>query len=382
MWLRNGENTIKRHRLVKRGLIQSWPTRSHFTHVHDLSHISSARPKSSSAFISGLLSQYKEYRGLLRTMPTMSGFVNFNPEKDIPSLRDRVIFVTGGTAGLGRASVEALAKHEPAHIYFTGRNEQAGESLIAEVKKTNPSVGLTFLKMDMASLSAVKKACAQFSHERLDLLMCNAGIMDKPPALSEEGYEIHFAVNHLAHAMIIQQLLPVMLRTAELPNADVRLIILTSVGWQFHPKNGIAFDTLQTKQEGLTILGFQQRYGQSKLANVLYAAEFARRYPSIKAVSAHPGVVATDLVNTLPPARKAFVYVVNWLMGVSVVDEMKGRMSQLWVAAGAKRDELVNGAYYMPVGVMSNDKLNRTAKSEDLARKLWTYTEDVLSKVA
>ncbi|KAI0837430.1 oxidoreductase [Hypoxylon sp. FL0890] len=315
-------------------------------------------------------------------MPTMSGFVNFNPEKEIPSLRDKVIFVTGGTAGLGRASVEALAKHEPAHIYFTGRNAQAGESLIAEVKRTCPSVGITFLKMDMASLSSAKKACSQFSHERLDLLMCNAGIMDKPAALSEDGYEIHFAVNHLAHAMVIQQLLPVMLRTAELPDSDVRLILLTSVGWQLHPKNGIAFDTLRTEQENLTIFGFQMRYGQSKLANVHYAAEFARRYPSIKAVSVHPGVVATDLVNTLPPVRKALVYVMNWLMGVTVVDEKKGRLSQLWVAAGAKRDELMNGAYYMPVGVLSNDKLDSVAKSEELARKLWTYTEDVLSKVA
>ncbi|OTA76091.1 hypothetical protein M434DRAFT_402570 [Hypoxylon sp. CO27-5] len=313
-------------------------------------------------------------------MPTMSGFVDFNPEKDIPSLQGKVIFITGGTAGLGRASVEALAKHEPAHIYFTGRNTQAGESLIAELKKTNPSVGITFLKMDMASLSSVKKACAQFSHERLDLLMCNAGIMDKPPALSEDGYEIHFAVNHLAHAMVIQQLLPVMLKTSESPDSDVRLIILTSVGWQLHPKDGIAFDTLRTKQKNLTMFGFQMRYGQSKLANVLYAAEFARRYPSIKAVSVHPGVVATDLVNTLPPARKAFVYVINWMMGVRVVDEKKGRLSQLWVAAGAKRDELVNGAYYMPVGVLSNDKLDKVVKSEELGSRLWSYTEDVLSK--
>ncbi|KAI1136803.1 oxidoreductase [Hypoxylon sp. FL0543] len=382
MWHRNGANIIKRLRPVRRRSVCSWLASSHFACLHELSHISSAKPKSASSFISGILSRHREPRRSFATMRTMSGFVNFNPEEDISSLWDKVIFVTGGTAGLGRASVEALAKHEPAHIYFTGRNAQAGESLIAEVKKTNPSVGITFLKMDMASLASVKKACSQFSHERLDLLMCNAGIMDKPPALSEDGYEIHFAVNHLAHAMVIQQLLPVMLKTAELPQSDVRLVLLTSVGWQLHPKNGIAFDTLRTKQEDLTIFGFQMRYGQSKLANVLYAAEFAHRYPSIKSVSVHPGVVATDLVNTLPPMRRAFVYVANWLMGVSVVDEKKGRLSQLWVAAGAKRDELVNGAYYMPVGVLSNDKLDNVAKSEELARKLWTYTEDVLSKVA
>ncbi|KAI2463350.1 oxidoreductase [Annulohypoxylon bovei var. microspora] len=314
-------------------------------------------------------------------MPAMSGFVNFDPEEDIPSLRNRVILITGGTAGLGRASVEALAKHEPAHIYFTGRNTQAGESLIADVNKTNPAVGMTFVKMDMTSLSLVKKGCEQFSHDRLDMLMCNAGIMDKPPAVSEDGFEIHFAINHLAHAMIIQRLLPVMLKTAEIPDSDVRLVLLTSVGWRIHPKNGIEFDTLRSKQEGLSMLGFSLRYGQSKLANILYAAEIARRYPSIKAVSVHPGVVATDLVNSLPKMRKALVYGANWLMGVSVMDEKKGRLSQLWAAAGASRNELGNGAHYMPVGVLSNDKLDKFAKSKELARELWSYTEDVLSKV-
>lgn len=76
------------------------------------------------------------------------------------------------------------------------------------------------------------------------------------------------------------------------------------------------------------------------------------------------------------------VYGTNWLMGIKIVDEKKGRLSQLWVAAGASRNELVNGAYYMPVGVLSNDKLDKIAKSEELARELWLYTESALSKVA
>jgi NAD(P)-dependent dehydrogenase (short-subunit alcohol dehydrogenase family) len=72
---------------------------------------------------------------------------------------------------LGKASIQALAKRGPSHIYFTGRNAKAGEALIAEIKKTNPSVGLTFLEMDFLSLASVKKAVNQFTHERLDLLM-------------------------------------------------------------------------------------------------------------------------------------------------------------------------------------------------------------------
>lgn len=79
---------------------------------------------------------------------------------------------------------------------------------------------------------------------------CNAGIMDKPPAQSKDGFEIHFAVNYLAHAMLIRELLPVMQRTAETPESDVRLVSLTSEGWAMHPKGGISFDTIRTSQDG------------------------------------------------------------------------------------------------------------------------------------
>lgn len=73
--------------------------------------------------------------------------------------------------------------------------------------------------------------------------------MEKPPALSKDGYEIHFAVNHLAHAMVIQQLLSVLLKTAETPESDVRLVSLTSTGWNLHPKGGFTYSTLQTLQD-------------------------------------------------------------------------------------------------------------------------------------
>jgi hypothetical protein len=65
----------------------------------------------------------------------------------------------------------ALAQHGPTHIYFTGRNNEAAKSLISEVKKDNPGVAMTFVKVDMTSLVSVKKACAKFIHDRLDVLM-------------------------------------------------------------------------------------------------------------------------------------------------------------------------------------------------------------------
>lgn len=85
---------------------------------------------------------------------------------------------------------------------------------------------------------------------------------------------------------------------------------------------------------------------QSKLANAMYPAELVRRYPSIKAVSVHPGVVETDLLTSLPPFRRRLIYGIVKLQGIKILKENEGCLNQLWAAAGARRDELVNGAFY------------------------------------
>jgi NAD(P)-dependent dehydrogenase (short-subunit alcohol dehydrogenase family) len=136
---------------------------------------------------------------------------------------------------------------------------KAGEALIADIKKNNASASLTFVEMDLCSLASVKAAAQKFAHDRLDVLLCNAGIMAVPPALSKDGYEIQFATNHLGHAMLIRKLLPIMLKTATLPGSDVRIVCLTSNGWMSHPKGGVKFSELKTVQEGFYGAGI--RYG-------------------------------------------------------------------------------------------------------------------------
>ncbi|KAI4595192.1 hypothetical protein KJ359_007168 [Pestalotiopsis sp. 9143b] len=202
--------------------------------------------------------------------------------------------------------------------------------------------------------------------------------MNQPPGLSADGYEKHFATNHLGHAMITQQLLPVLLKTAEQPGSDVRVVNLTSLGWQIHSKKGIDFDHLRNAKPGF--LDSYYHYGESKLANVMYAREIARRYPKITAVSVHPGMVKTDLVNGLSAARKAIVYASSYIMRTPLLEEWQGCLNQLWAAAGATKGDLVNGAFYRPVGVLSNDMLDKAAKDPELAEKLWTWTEEVLAR--
>jgi NAD(P)-dependent dehydrogenase (short-subunit alcohol dehydrogenase family) len=146
-------------------------------------------------------------------------------------------------------------------------------------------------------------------------------------------------------------------------------VILTSRGYAAHPKDGILFDGLKSSQSDLGTLGNWIRYGQSKLANILYTMELARRYPQITSVSVHPGVVETGLVGNLGLLNKTLVYVTNF---GRLKKPEEGCFNQVW-AATTEKGKVESGTYYEPIGV----KGKRLGKSEngELAGKLWDWTE-------
>ncbi|KAF6827104.1 oxidoreductase C736.13-like protein 2 [Colletotrichum plurivorum] len=325
-----------------------------------------------------------------------------NPTPQIHSLEGKVIFITGGTAGLGKSTIQTLLAHNPSHIYFSGRSRSSAEALISSLTPSFPSPNsspppLTFVQMDLSSLPSIKTAISKtFTHTRLDILINNAGIMASPQGLSSDGFEIQFATNHLGHAMLFRALLPILERTAAMPGSDVRVVNVTSVGYQGHPKDGISFATLGTVQSGPPVLGKWIRYGyrppisgiyimltmlrQSKLANILFTTELARRYPSMTSVAVHPGVVDTGLVTNQTLLNRISVYLPNRLMGATVLTPEKGCWNQVWAAAAAPRAELASGSFYMPVGQLADDKLDGSATDEKLAGELWRWTENVLDR--
>ncbi|KAJ6032207.1 hypothetical protein N7540_002939 [Penicillium herquei] len=304
--------------------------------------------------------------------------VKYNPIKDIPDLSGQSIFITGGTGGLGASSALELSKHNPAHIYISGRNTKNAESIIEEIQKSNKSTKVTFVECDLSSLSAVQKAAelflAQTPPPRLDTLICNAGIMNRPLETSEEGYEIQFATNHLGHALLIRKLLPLLEKTAS-EGKDGRIVILSSLAWQMSPIGGIQFDRLQSTQS-FPIGGPWQRYGQTKLANLLYARELAKRYPHLTCVSIYPGIVTTGLFDAMSFKNKVLLYSFFWWF---MVRTEEGVHNQLWAATRPK-EELSNGSFYNPVGKFGDSGLRRGAKDSKgvLAKRLWEWTEDAL----
>ncbi|KAJ7287155.1 oxidoreductase [Mycena rebaudengoi] len=294
-------------------------------------------------------------------------FQSYNPATAIPDLSGKVILVTGGTAGLGKETVLALAAHNPHRVYLSGRDSKNARAVIAEAN----SSAIAFLPCDLTSLASVEEASRQIISEsdRLDIIICNAGIMGVTPGLTKDGYEMHFGVNHLAHALLIKLLLPTLLRTAELPDSDVRIVSLTSQAYMEHPIGGILFDKLHTTFDTMLLRG--TRYGQSKLANLLYAAELARQYPQITSLSVHPGVVSTNMYAQLNRTTRA---VAAFVFGLMAPDE--GARSQLW-AATANKSTITNGAYYEPVGELG--KRRRGSTDAKLAAKLWEWTENELA---
>lgn len=188
----------------------------------------------------------------------------FEPARDIPSLADKVILITGAAGDLGRQTAIELARYgRPARIYIADlpRDDDAKKVLARRIldeaygesksdsETTGPRTEIRFLELDLSSFESVRKCATDFSaqEQRLDILFLNGGIIRVAPETTSEGYEVHFGINYLGHALLSRLLVPIMQRTIQQqPNADVRVIIVSSEGHLSAPKNGIAFDKVKT----------------------------------------------------------------------------------------------------------------------------------------
>ncbi|KAL4739894.1 hypothetical protein BDV11DRAFT_204758 [Aspergillus similis] len=232
------------------------------------------------------------------------------PTETFPPSKGKVILVTGGTDGLGKQCVLEYTKHNPALIWLVARNPAKAQAAIEEIQSRLPrpiAANIKPLELDLSSFESVQKAASIVLAEcqRLDVLMLNAGIMAVPPGFITNGHEIQFGTNYLGHILLIVR-------------------------------------------DGHS-LGPYERYGQSKLAMILWAKEAARRYPQITVVSVHPGVVRTNLMDNATGSP-------YWEQGVR---------NQLWASVSAN---VVSGCYYEPVGIGGLER--EIAKDDNLARGL------------
>ncbi|KAI8715926.1 hypothetical protein NCS52_01101600 [Fusarium sp. LHS14.1] len=302
-----------------------------------------------------------------------SSSISFNPEKDIPSLHGKVILVTGGNTGLGKQAVVEFARHKPLQIWLAARNLQKAEATAVEIKQQVPDAPIKLLQLDLASFDSIRQAARSFleESERLDILMLNAGIMAVPPALTKDGYEIQFGTNHMGHAYLTKLLLPVLEKTSpEEVEAKPRVVCLASHGHVYLRKGGFDFGTLRTTGEST---GPLQCYYQSKLANMLWVRQLAKRYPQFTVSAIDPGLIQTEL------AVKATG--ISWILRTIIKTMLltpveKGVKNQLWASVSK---DVKSGEYYEPVG--REGLATDDGKDDGLAARLWAWTENELDNL-
>jgi len=194
-----------------------------------------------------------------------------------------------------------------------------------------------------------------------------------PYSKTEDGYEIQFGTNHMGHALLTKLLMPTLLRTAEEPQSDVRVIDLSSQGHEFSAfTGGVIFD--QDKAESVFTQG---RYGSAKLANILHARGLRKRYPQLTCAAIHPGVIQTQLYDSVLKNTWFFGSILPWLFSTVFASVQQGTLNSLW-AATAPKQEVGKSYYFEPVG--KPVKGNWHARNEKMADKLWDYTEEEFKK--
>lgn len=302
----------------------------------------------------------------------------FIPAQDVPSLSGKTVVITGGTAGLGAKTIEYLAAHKPAQIYFTGRNERSADRYLNTWRSSFPEVPIEFVSCDLTALSSVSSAASVLlkKSSKLDIFIANAGIMAVPAALTSDGYESQFGTNHVGHALLMQKLLPALLAAPE-----PRIVSLTSQGYMLAPTSGIPYTEVkprpETLKDGWIPLGRWTRYGNGKLANILYTEEIARRYPKLSTIAVHPGVIYDNgLVQSLERIDRFIVWSTSFGRRIGVDD---GAKNTVWAATCDKND-IEGWAYAEPVGNRMEPPAWGKEKRQEHGVKLWEWTEKELQQ--
>lgn len=246
------------------------------------------------------------------------------------------------------------------------------------IKQISPNANIKVLQLDLASFDSVRQCAKAFneSSTRLDILMLNAGVAGVAPALTKEGYEIHFGTNCLGHALLTQLLLPKMLETRrQEPSADLRIHFTASQAFAFAPGPGLALPFMRTASPGS---GGTQRYGHSKLALLLFMRKLSQQYPSLSVTASHPGTVKTETWGKVDGSKTLTVLKpLSMLIGVTAEE---GAKNQLWcVTTQQGPNGIENGKYYLPVGKES-DLSKKNPGNQGQADQLWRWTNEEFKK--
>jgi len=291
---------------------------------------------------------------------------------DIPDQTGRVAVVTGANAGLGRETARALAG-AGAHVVMAARDQAKAAAALADISAEHPRASLELAALDLSSQASVREAAAAIlaAHERIDLLINNAGVMGIPERATVDGFEMQFGTNHLGHFALTALLIGALLR------ADAaRVVTVTSTAHHM----GRAVDPANPNLHGH--YGPWRAYGQSKLANFHFGIGLQQRFAAAgvrpSSLIAHPGLSNTNLqaVSVQETGGGASQRFFHSLAGRTGMTPEQGARPQLRAATDAAAR---GGEFYVPRYVNNGPPVRRAIMRRvgmaSAIRRLWEVSE-------
>jgi NAD(P)-dependent dehydrogenase (short-subunit alcohol dehydrogenase family) len=276
------------------------------------------------------------------------------------TLSGRTCLVTGATSGIGLETALGLARRG-ARVLCVGRNEAKGENAVADIVRRSGNDAVELLLADLSSQAQIRALAAEVESRApaLHLLVNNAGLVNLRREITSDGLEATFAVNHLAYFLLTRLLLERLVASA-----PARIVNVASDAQRF---GSLDFDDLQSERryQGFAMAAAMRVYGTSKLANILFTTELARRLEGsgVTANCVHPGAVATGLGTNNGRFGQSLMRVVGLFMRTPE----QGAATSLYAATSPEL-EGVSGRYY------ANEREAEpvaAARDTDDARRLW-----------
>ena len=273
------------------------------------------------------------------------------------NLTGKVCLVTGANSGIGKSTAHALGKLG-ATVVMVCRDRKRAEAVRDEIAAATGNQHVELMICDLSSKADIRRFAAEFidAHERLDVLINNAGVVLRQRSLTADGIESTFAVNHLGYFLLTNLLLDLLKKSA-----PARVVNVSSAA---HAYGKIDFDNLQGEKK----YGGFSAYANSKLANVLFTYELARRLDGtgVTANCLHPGGVATGLFRNLPKPIEALIKLVT-------ISPEKGADTSVYLASSPEV-EGVTGRYFAK---RRETRTSNESYNEEVARRLWEVSDEM-----
>jgi len=269
-------------------------------------------------------------------------------------VQGKVVVITGATSGIGQVAADRLAGMG-ARLVLVARDKVRGQAMLARLRERAPGISHSIHYADLSRLVEMKRVAAEIAaaEARIDVLINNAGALFGSRQVTEDGLELTFATNHMAYVVLTRGL-----RERLLASAPARVVNTSS---NAHTRARLDFDDLQSAHG---YRGFKV-YGRSKLCNVLYTRELARRWAGtgVTANSLHPGFVATRFADQ---SGGLFSYVVR-VAKLFAISQEKGADTIVYLASSPEVAH-VSGAYFYKCHPATPSK---EAQDDAAARRLW-----------